>query len=133
MKNSTGTYDFTFVHDDAGNLVEQVNPDGTKYFMHSDVEGSTAVVTNSSANVVENTLYDAFGNIQSGGTVSRFDSEGKEFDSVVGDYDFHFRKFLGDPPIFTQPDTLIPNVYDPQSLNRYMFERGNPYERTDPQ
>ena len=30
------------------------------------------------------------------------------------------------------PDTLIPNVYDPQSLNRYMFERGNPYGKTDP-
>ncbi|MEK6939034.1 MAG: hypothetical protein AABX04_08400, partial [Nanoarchaeota archaeon] len=27
---------------------------------------------------------------------------------------------------------LIPNVYDPKSLNRYMFERGNPYGKTDP-
>jgi hypothetical protein len=31
----------------------------------------------------------------------------------------------------TQPDTVIPNVYDPQSLNRYMFERGNPYKNKD--
>ena len=34
--------------------------------------------------------------------------------------------------IVCQPDTLIQNVYDPQSLNRYMFERGNPYNRVDP-
>ncbi len=30
-----------------------------------------------------------------------------------------------------QPDTLIQNVYDPQSLNRYSFERSNPYKYTD--
>lgn len=34
--------------------------------------------------------------------------------------------------LFLQPDTLIPNTYDPQSLNRYMFERGNPYKNVDP-
>lgn len=34
--------------------------------------------------------------------------------------------------IFTQPDSQISDVYDPQSLNRYMFERGNPYKYTDP-
>jgi len=27
---------------------------------------------------------------------------------------------------------LIQNVYDPQSLNRYAFERNNPYKNTDP-
>jgi hypothetical protein len=33
--------------------------------------------------------------------------------------------------LFLQPDTLIPNVYDPQSLNRYSFERNNPYKNMD--
>lgn len=47
-------------------------------------------------------------------------------------YDFHFRKYDPKLRIFTQPDTLIQNVYDPQSLNRYMFKRGNPYKHTDP-
>lgn len=37
-----------------------------------------------------------------------------------------------DIPIFNKPDTLIPNVYDPQTLNRYAFERSNPYKYTDP-
>lgn len=35
--------------------------------------------------------------------------------------------------IFTQPDELLPDVYDPQQLNRYMFERANPYKYEDPQ
>jgi hypothetical protein len=28
--------------------------------------------------------------------------------------------------LFAQPDSIIPNVYDPQNLNRYSFERNNP-------
>lgn len=34
--------------------------------------------------------------------------------------------------MFTQPDTVTPDRYDPQLLNRYAFERNNPYKYTDP-
>lgn len=77
-------------------------------------------------------FFSPFGEIISGGATSRFDYEGKEFDSVVGDYDFHARKVNPQWGIFTQPDTMLPNVYDPQQLNRYAFERNNPYNRIDP-
>ncbi len=130
--NTSGTYDFTYVKDESGNLVGQINPDGTKLFMHNDLEGSVGIVTNSSGGVVENTLYSPHGEILSGGTVSRFDSEGKEFDSLVGDYDFNFRKMNPSWGLFLQPDTLIKDIYNPQTLNRYMFELGNPYRYTDP-
>ena len=33
---------------------------------------------------------------------------------------------------FTQPDTLLQNVYDPQLLNRYSYARNNPLKYTDP-
>lgn len=33
---------------------------------------------------------------------------------------------------FLQPDTIIPNLYNPQSLNRYMYVLGNPLKYTDP-
>ena len=66
-----------------------------------------------------------------GGTKTRFGYEGKEADSIVGDTDFRARKYRPDLGIFTQPDTLIQNVYDPQSLNRYSFERNNTYKYTD--
>lgn len=130
--NNSGTYDFVYVKDEAGNLVGQLNPDGSKLYVHADHEGSTSVVTNQSGSVVENTLYSPHGEILSGGSASRFDSEGKEYSSVTGDYDFHFRKMNPSWGIFLQPDTLIQNVYDPQSLNRYMFERGNPQKNVDP-
>jgi RHS repeat-associated protein len=128
--NTSGTYDFTYVKHE-GQLVAQLNPDGSKYYIHGTHEGSTAVVTNQAGQAIENTTYSPFGEVVGGGNLSRFDYEGKEFDSLVGDYDFHFRKMKPSWGLFLQPDTLIPNVYDPQSLNRYMFERGNPYKNTD--
>ncbi|MDP3698192.1 MAG: RHS repeat-associated core domain-containing protein [Nanoarchaeota archaeon] len=129
--NSTGSYDFTYVKHE-GQLVAQLNPGGSKYFMHADHEGSTSVVTNSSAGVVENTLYSPHGEILSGGSVSRFDSEGKEYSSVTGDTDFNFRKMNPSWGLFLQPDTLIKKAYNPQNLNRYSFEENSPYGRTDP-
>ena len=51
---------------------------------------------------------------------------------LKGLVDFKFRKYNPETGLFTQPDTLIPNVYNPQSLNRYSFEENNPYNRIDP-
>ena len=33
---------------------------------------------------------------------------------------------------FIQPDTIVPNPLDPQSLNRYSYVRNNPVNRIDP-
>ena len=131
IENSTGNYSEKYVYQD-GVLVGQIDTDGNKKAVHNDHLGSTSLITDSNGDVVENTFYSPFGEILQGGDKSRFDYESKEFDSLTGDYDFHFRKFKPNIPIFNQPDTLIQNVYDPQSLNRYMFERGNPYNKVDP-
>lgn len=66
------------------------------------------------------------------GGSSRYDYEGKEFDSTTGQYDFHFRGYKAEWGKFMQPDSLLPNIYDPQQLNRYAFERGNPWKNVDP-
>ena len=131
ISNSSGTFDTTYIMHE-GQKVAEVRYDGAKQFMHDDHLGSTGAITDSSGLVVEQTTYSPFGEIVGGGAVSRYDYEGKEYDSLVGDYDFNFRKYCVKFGIFCQPDTLIQNVYDPQSLNRYMFERGNPYKNVDP-
>ncbi len=128
--NASGSYDFTYVKHE-GQLVAQLNPDGSKYFVHGDHLGSTSAVTNSTGSVVESTTYSPHGEILSGGVTSRFDYTGKEYDTVVGDYDYNFRKYNQAWGIFTQPDSLLPNVYDPQQLNRYSYARNNPYRYTD--
>ena len=77
-------------------------------------------------------IYDPYGAILGGGQVSRYQYEGKEFSEVTEDYDFNFRKYNPELGIFTQPEQTFPNVYDPQQLNRYRFERNNPYKYVDP-
>ncbi len=134
--NSTGTFDTVYVKDGQG-IVAELQPNGKKIYYHGDHLGSTTLITNQSGGIVENTSYAPFGEILSGGNVSRFDYEGKEFSSGTGygegtqDYDFHFRKFDPGLKIFTKPESLFPNLYDPQQLNRYAFERNNPYVYVD--
>jgi RHS repeat-associated protein len=130
--NSTGTFDYEYVYLD-GQLVAQVNPDGSKYFISGDIKGSNTVVTNATGAVIENTTYGPYGDLQTGGAKSKYGYEGKERDSMLGDMDFNARRagIAGTPP-FQQPDVIISNVYDPQSLNRYSFERNNPQKNTDP-
>ena len=129
--NSSGTFDEKYVYQD-GVLVAQIDTDGNKQFIHADHEGSNTLITDLNGNVLENTFYSLYGEIISGGTASRFDYEGKEFDSLTDRLDFGFRQIDPKVPVWDKPDTLIQNVYDPQSLNRYSFERNNPYGKVDP-
>ena len=92
--------------------------------------GSTSLITNVSGQIIEETFYLPFGDILSGGS-SRYDYEGKEEDATGLSY-FGARYYTSDRQFFTKPDMMLPNMYDPQQLNRYMFERGNPYKYVDP-
>ena len=100
-------------------------------YHHNDHLILMSVITNSSGGIVEETFYDPYGNILDGGETSRFDYEGKEFSYYTDDYDFNFRKYNPEIGVFTQPEQIFPNVYDPQQLNRYRFERNNPYLYVD--
>lgn len=100
-------------------------------FYHTDHLGSASIITNSSGGFIEETLYAPYGEILAGGNVSRFDYEGREYSDITGDYDFRFRKYDPELGIFTQPDAVISQVYDPQVLNKYSFERNNPYNYID--
>ena len=71
------------------------------------------MLTNEAGEAIENTSYDPYGQVLEGGEQSRFDYEGKEFDSLTGDYDFNFRKYSPSLGLFTQPDSLISNLYNP--------------------
>jgi len=127
--NSSGTYDFTYVYHE-GQLIAEKDADGNKKYYHPDHLGSTSLMTDSSGNLLENTFYTPYGVVLGGGS-GRYQYEGKEFDSLTGQYDFHFRGYKSEWGKFVQPDSLLPNVYDPQQLNRYAFERNNPWKNTD--
>jgi RHS repeat-associated protein len=127
---------YTYYTFDENGLMGQITKNNTNgtlrtLYYHNDYSGTVSLITNSSGNIVEQTFYDPFGAILAGGDASRYSYEGKEFSSVTEDFDFHFRKYDPSLMIFTQPDSVIANVYDPQSLNRYSFEKNNPYKYVD--
>jgi len=70
LANGT-SLDYTYVYHE-GQLVAQLNPDGSKIFILGDNEGSSFVVTNSTGQVIENTMYSPYGEQLSGGTKTRF-------------------------------------------------------------
>ncbi|MFC2133828.1 RHS repeat domain-containing protein [Bacteroidota bacterium] len=128
--NESGEYNYTYVHHNNQLVAWEVN--GEKFFVHGDHLGSSTVVTDESGNVLENTTYEPFGSIVEGGAASRYSYENKEQDSITGDVDFHARKYKSEWGLFIQPDKMIPDVYNPQALNRYSFELNNPYKHVDP-
>ncbi len=130
VNNASGWFNFTYVEQDGVRVAELRG--NIPYYILDDHLGSSTVITNASGAVIENTSYTPFGSIISGGTQSRYDYTGQEFDSVIGDYDYHARRYKSDWGKFLQPDTLLPNVYDPQQLNRYAYVRNNPWKNIDP-
>jgi RHS repeat-associated protein len=129
IKNLTAQVNITRVYHN-GNMIAE-NTNGVALFTITDHKGNVVAVANSTGAVIENTSYGPYGDILSGGTKSRVDYEAKTYSSVLKSYDFNFRKYNPAIQLFEQPDTIIQNVYDPQGLNHYSFERNNPMKNKD--
>ncbi len=128
--NSSGQFNtIEYYHGDK--LVAERKNDSTFQYYHPDHLGSTSLITNSTGGRVEETLYEPFGSLYSGGTKSRFEYTGKELDYTNLMYfkSRYYNPLLG---LFTQPDTIEQNIFDPQLLNKYLYTRANPYKYTDP-
>ena len=127
--NSTGTFNEVYYYDDSGLIAENGTDSRLKAY-HSDHLGSTSLITNETGNVTELTEYEPYGSIIEGGN-SRFTYTGKEKDATGLMY-YGARNYNPEQGQFIQADKLLPQVYDPQQLNRYAYARNNPYKYVDP-
>ncbi|SHL17811.1 RHS repeat-associated core domain-containing protein [Desulfatibacillum alkenivorans DSM 16219] len=109
--------------------------EGIQYFS-KDHLGSSTVVTDDSGAVVEQADYRPFGEDRfytgSVATPTPYKYTDQELDPSTGLYNYDARHY--DPAIgrFISPDSLIPNLYDPQQLNPYAYCRNNPLIYVDP-
>ncbi|WP_157468591.1 RHS repeat domain-containing protein [Desulfatibacillum aliphaticivorans] len=109
--------------------------EGIQYFS-KDHLGSSTVVTDDSGAVVEQADYRPFGEDRfytgSVATPTPYKYTDQELDESTGLYNYDARHY--DPAIgrFISPDSLIPNLYDPQQLNPYAYCSNNPLRYTDP-
>ncbi|BAP61006.1 hypothetical protein MMKA1_08890 [Methanococcus maripaludis KA1] len=93
--------------------------------------GSTNLLVNENGNEVERTEYFPFGQVQSGGS-EKYGFTGKENDADTGLMYYGARYYSPEYRIFIQPDTMLPDPYNPQALNRYAYTLNNPVKYTDP-
>lgn len=128
VSDSSGTEDTVYVYHN-GELIGVKDSTG-KYYYHPDILGSTRLVTNENGEVVEKTSYFPFGELLEGGE-SRFLFTGQEKDKETGLMYYGARYYSPFLRRFSQPDTVLPDVYDPQQLNRYSYVRNNPLKYVD--
>jgi len=109
------------------------SPAGVLYH-HRDHLGSSVVTTDDQGVEVERHHYRPFGELVPGGpsTPPEFGFTGQRFESSVGLYDYGARWY--DPSLgrFLQPDTLVPDPFSPQDLNRYAYVGNDPINFNDP-
>ncbi|WP_428309894.1 FG-GAP-like repeat-containing protein [Hydrocarboniphaga sp.] len=122
------------------------NATADTYYLHRDHLGSLDAITNQASGVVVRASFDAFGrrrgNAWTGapapadlGVLNSTTSEGytghRMMDSVSM---IHMRGRVYDPSLgrMISADPTTPNVFDPQSHNRYSYVRNNPLSLVDP-
>jgi len=85
IRNSSGTYDFTYIYD-GSILVARINPDGSKHYFHDDHLGSVSLITNQSGAIIEQTFFEPFGSVMAGGTAEDKLYTGQFSDELTNQY-----------------------------------------------
>lgn len=108
--------------------------DNTIYYLRGDHLGSTSVVLDNAGAVYSRRTYYPYGEVrtqQGSALPTDFTFTGQRFD--VGELmDYGAREYDTTHAQFIQPDSIVPNPLDPQSLNRYSYVRNNPVNQIDP-
>jgi RHS repeat-associated protein len=123
-----GTATSYFFRDDE-RIAKETSGDMEWYL--SDHLGSTTLLINESGLEVERTEYYPYGEVQSGG-LEKYGFTGQENDADTELMYYGARYYSPQYRIFVQPDTMLPDPYNPQALNRYAYTLNNPMKYTDP-
>ena len=119
----------------AGNLrISKMTEASTEYY-HKDHQGSTNAISDQNGTVVDTAEYLPYGPDRYANALlnhSAYKYTDQEQDSGTGLYNYDAR--LYDPVLgqFVMEDTIVPDPYNPQSLNRYAYCLNNPIRYMDP-
>ncbi|WP_048141466.1 DUF2341 domain-containing protein [Methanosarcina horonobensis] len=104
--------------------------EGMEWYL-SDHLGSTSLMIDENGVEVERTDYFPYGQVRSGG-LEKYGFTGQENDADTGLMYYGARYYSPEYSIFVQPDTMLPDPYNPQVLNRYSYALNNPVKYSDP-
>jgi RHS repeat-associated protein len=118
----------------AGMTVAVNDGNGMKYLL-TDHLGSVVAVTNESGGLLSEQRYMPFGEVRAEvGNITQTDLgyTGQRALPDLGLMDYHARMYDAVIGRFVQADSIIPNVADPQSWNRFAYVYNSPIDLTDP-
>ncbi len=112
-------------------------PEPRTLYYHPDHLGSSNIITDATGALVQHIEYTPYGSIASTDPrtptpVPRYLYTGKELDNATNLYYYGARYYAHSIGRFIQPDPLIQDAYDPQTLNHYAYCRNNPLNLVDP-
>ncbi len=131
VKIANGETNYTTYIRGNGELLARKDSDNSMHYYLNDHLGGTHLVLNANGELEERTTYYPFGGVLSGGD-SRFTYTGQESDQETGLMYYKARYYNPQLKRFTQPDSIVQDWYDPQTLNRYTYVRNNPIKYNDP-
>jgi RHS repeat-associated protein len=104
------------------------------YYYHQDHLGSSSIITSLTSTKIEDIHYLPFGSSQTDtGNISvnhKYTSQ--EFDAETGFYYYNARYYNPILGRFISADSIVPDPFNPQSLNRYSYVLNNPVNYNDP-
>ncbi|NOT05220.1 MAG: DUF11 domain-containing protein [Anaerolineales bacterium] len=134
-KTSGGTVTRTVTYYPAGGAMRIVDSTNNKlYYILKDHLGSASVVTDASGVTVGEQRYYPYGETRwTTGTIYTDQLfTGQREMAGLGIYDYGARFYLPKLGRFLSADTIVPNAYNPQDLNRFSYVRNNPIRYNDP-
>ncbi len=104
----------------------------TVTYLYGDHLGSTSVTADASGTVTAQQTYYPYGGVRTGSLPTDYTFTGQKLDASTGLMYYGARYYDAAIGRFAQPDSIVPNPYNPQSLNRYSYALNNPVKYTDP-
>ena len=112
------------------------NIDGSneKVFYLFDGHGSVKALTGENGNITDNYSYNAYGVTltKEGTTDNMYYYCGEQMDDATGLYYLRARYMNPLTAAFTQKDRYEGDIYEPVTMNGYLYTKGNPVRYTDP-
>ncbi|MBP9760765.1 MAG: DNRLRE domain-containing protein [Candidatus Magasanikbacteria bacterium] len=114
--------------------VAELEGDGTLSYVHSDVLGSTVLMTNAQGAVTAEYDYDVFGSLlgMKGSSSTGYLFTGQEFDPESNLYYYNARYYSPTLGRFISRDVYLGEAGDSLSRNRYVYVKNNPIKFVDP-
>jgi len=115
------------------NHIARKDSNGEIYYYHNDHLGSTNVITNKTCGLSGSIEYYPYGLITKLiGNAGGHQYTGKELDAESALYYYGARYYNPKLARFMEPDPIVQNAINPQSLNRYSYVLNNPMKKIDP-